>query len=280
MSVLVTLDGELADPSQPCIRAGDLGLMRGDGIFETVLFADGRVRQLDEHLDRLERSAALLDMPAPDRKAWQKCVEIAVAAWEFDAEMSLTLVDSRGLSPDGSVPTGFAYGIPVSEQRLRNRETGVAVMTLDRGFDPNRAATTPWLLLGAKTLSYATNMAALRHARANGVDDAIFVTADGSVLEGPNSTVVVASGRTLRTPPAASGILPGTTQAALFRGAEAAGWRTRAEPLRVEDLTSADGVFLTSATHKVTRVHTLDGSRLNDTRSPQDELVALYDAQP
>ncbi|WP_258935329.1 aminotransferase class IV [Nesterenkonia pannonica] len=57
-------------------------------------------------------------------------------------------------------------------------------MLLDRGYDADLADRAPWLLLGAKTLSYAVNMAALRHAKANGHNDAIFVTPREQVLEG------------------------------------------------------------------------------------------------
>ena len=108
---------------------------------------------------------------------------------------------------------------------------GVAAVTLDRGFPPDLAERAPWLLLGAKPLSYAMNMAAVREAGRRGAEDVIFTAADGSVFEGPTSTVVLAKGRTLYTPPSSIGILPGTTQAALFRGAEKAGWSVKVEPL-------------------------------------------------
>jgi 4-amino-4-deoxychorismate lyase len=82
-------------------------------------------------------------------------------------------------------------------------------------------------------------MAALRHAARMGAQDVVFTAEDGSVLEGPTSTVIVAQGTTLSTPPAELGILPGITQAALFR---AAGWRTRVRRLKVPDLLAVDGV--------------------------------------
>ena len=55
------------------------------------------------------------------------------------------------------------------------------------------AADMPWLLAGAKTLSYAVNMAALRHAERQGAGDVIFISSEGNVLEGPRSTVVIAT---------------------------------------------------------------------------------------
>jgi 4-amino-4-deoxychorismate lyase len=279
MRVLAMLDGTLVDPEQPWIRVDDLGLLRGDGVFETVLVVDGQPRELGPHLDRLARSAELMDLPVPDRSAWEHCVEAVLGAWRGDAEMALRLVYTRGVEGGDGTPTGYAFGFPIADKVLRNRATGVAAVTLDRGFHPDVVARAPWLLLGAKTLSYAVNMAAIRHAEARGAQEAIFLAADGSVLEGPTSTVVVADGNTLRTPPPSLGILPGTTQAALFRAAEKAGWSTKTEPLRLADLLSADGLYLASSVRKVTRVHTLDGTPLPDVPALHTELNALYESE-
>lgn len=279
MRVLAMLDGTLADPDAPNIRVDDLGLLRGDGIFETVLVVDGRPRELGPHLDRLARSAAMLDLPAPDRAAWERCVQTVIDAWRGGAEMALKLVYTRGPEFGDGSTTAFALGMPISERAVRNRATGVAAVTLDRGYEPEIVARAPWLLLGAKSLSYAVNMAAIRYAEANGAEEAIFIAADGSVLEGPTATVIVADGRTLRTTPPTSGILPGTTQGALFRAAEAAEWITKVEPLLVDDLRSADGLFLASSVRKITRVHTLDGVRLADATALHAELNALYESE-
>lgn len=281
MRVLMFLDGSVADPGVPHITVDDLGLMRGDGVFETILVVDGRARELGPHLDRLERSAAMLDLPAPDRAAWERIVGQVIDTWTRGAgpdEMALKLVYTRG-SEGEDRPTGFAYGFEVEERYRRAREDGIAVVTLDRGIDPGLAGRAPWLLLGAKSLSYGINMAAVREAGRRGADDAIFITGDGEVLEGPTSTVVIARGRTLFTPPASIGILPGTTQAGLFRGALRAGWSVKVEPLRVADLRSAEGVFLASSIRKVTRVHTLDGEPLPDSAAVHAELAAAYESE-
>ena len=99
------------------------------------------------------------------------------------------------------------------------------MLLLDRGFTARTAADAPWLLAGAKTLSYGVNMAALRYAAANDADDVIFLGSDGAVLEAPTASVVVANGRTLSTPPR-DGILDGITVRRLFRAARDAGWTT------------------------------------------------------
>ncbi|HET6502220.1 MAG TPA: aminodeoxychorismate lyase [Amycolatopsis sp.] len=279
MRVLAFLDGTIADPDAPHIRVEDLGLMRGDGIFETVLVSHGTARELRPHLDRLARSASMLDLPEPDDAAWQRVTRTVIDNWRGGPEFALKLVLTRGVDGDPSeTPTTFALGLEIGENVIRARKEGVAVVTLDRGVDPGLAERAPWLLLGAKSLSYAVNMAAAREAARRGAGDVVFTATDGSVLEGPTSTVIVARGRTLFTPPPTIGILPGTTQAAVFRGAERAGWTTKIEPLRVDDLYSADGVFMASSVRKITRVHTLDGKPLTDSTAIHRELTDAYEA--
>lgn len=275
--VLALLDGTLADPDAPLVRAGDLGLMRGDGVFETVLVEHAVAHELDAHVERLARSAGLLGLPEPGAAAWRRCVAAAVGGWGSQDELSLTLVCSRGMAADGSAGTCFAFGLPMSPRRVRLRETGVSALSLDRGVPLDVVDRAPWLLLGAKTLSYAVNMAAVRYAEEHGADDAIFTAPGGTVLEGPTSSLVVASGGTLRTTPSALGVLPGTTQRALFEEAEADGWRVVEEPMSLDDLRAADGVFLTSAGHKVTRVHTLDGRPLPDSSALAARLLGLLE---
>jgi 4-amino-4-deoxychorismate lyase len=262
--VLALLGEGLVDPQVPLLRADDLGALRGDGVFETVLVVDGVALELDANLARLARSAAMLDLPAPDLAAWRACAQTVIDAWAGGREMALRLILTRGPEQSGGAVTGYAMGTATSPALLAQRQDGVAAVTLTRGVAPDLAANAPWLLLGAKTLSYAVNMAALRHAERLGAQDVVFTASDGAVLEGPTSTVVIARGAALYTPPAEQGILPGTTQAALFRAAESAGWRTRVEPLRVADLLAADGVWLCSSVRLVTRVHTLDGTPLAD----------------
>ena len=280
MRVLAFLDGTLADPEAAHLRVDDLGLLRGDGVFETILVVDGRPRELRPHLDRLARSAAMLDLPEPDLAAWERAAQTIIDNWSGSAEIALKLVYTRGIDGDPEAkPFGFALGVEIDEKVLRARVEGVAAITLERGIDPELAQRAPWLLLGAKSISYGVNMAALREAARRGASDVIFTAADGSVFEGPTSTVVLAKDKTLYTPPATIGILPGTTQAALFRGAERAGWSIKVEPLQVSDLSEGDGLFLASSVRKLTSVHTLDGVALGDSSAVHAELVAAYESE-
>ena len=142
----------------------------------------------------------------------------------------------------------------------------MAAVTLARCLPAEGAADMPWLLAGAKTLSYAVNMAALRHAERQGAGDVIFVSSEGNVLEGPRSTVVIATeidgGLGLLTPPPWYPILRGTTQQALFEVARNKGYDCDYRALRPADLFAAQGVWLVSSITLAARVHTLDGKPL------------------
>lgn len=272
--LLVTIDGapqpliEFADPDQPLLCADDLAAVRGDGVFETLLIRAGGACLVESHLHRLARSAAMADLPEPDAPTWRRAIQTAVSRWvdRTDDEGVLRLVYSRGRE-SGSAPTAFLTVAPVAARVGAARRDGVSVLVLDRGLPATGVEAMPWLLAGAKTLSYAVNMAALRHAARQGAGDVIFVSSDGYILEGPRSTVVIAArdhtgGPCLKTPPTWYPILRGTTQQALFEVAAAKGYRCEYQPLRPADLVAAQGVWLVSSITLAARVHTLDGQAL------------------
>ncbi|MFT4128202.1 MAG: aminodeoxychorismate lyase [Gordonia sp. (in: high G+C Gram-positive bacteria)] len=265
-SILVALDGTVHDATQPYLYVDDHAAVRGDGVFETLLVRDGRACSVSLHLRRLVRSARLLDLAEPDTDAWRSAIDVATRAWVTaagaDAEGVLRLVYSRGRESVEGAGTGFLTVGPVADRVSRARTRGVSVLVLDRGHSVDLAAAAPWQLLGAKTLSYATNMAALRHAASLGYDDVIYVSSEGVVLEGPRSSVVVVRDGTLITPPAEIGVLAGTTQLATFALAESEGRATRTQVLRRADLIAADSVWLLSSVTLAARVTAIDGYAL------------------
>ncbi|MCK0089346.1 aminodeoxychorismate lyase [Rhodococcus sp. F64268] len=273
--VLVTLDGEVRDADAPLLHADDFGVLRGDGVFETLLVRGGRARAVELHLARLASSASVADLPAPELDDWRMAIDIAVEEWGDAREGVLRLVYTRGRE-FGDGPTAFLLVTPVAERVEAARRDGVSVVSLERGYSVDLAQKAPWQLLGAKTLSYATNMAALRHAESVGADDVIYTSSEGHVLEGPRSTVVIARGRTLLTIPPEQGILPGTTQQALFEAARGHDLTVRYEALRPADLIVADGVWLLSSVALAVRVHTLDGHSLA-TEALEGEIEKLVD---
>lgn len=248
-----------ADPAAPQVRVDDLGITRGDGVFEVVNAVDGHLQALDAHLARFGRSARMLELPQPAVEHWVAAVRAAVAAHPPVPEMLVKLILTRGPELDpGAGCTGWVEAYPCPDFSADRRD-GIVLLTLARGYSSDVAAVAPWLLQGAKTLSYALNMATLRYVRQRGADDAVFVTSDGLVLEGPNSTVVIQVGDRLVTPPMSLGILPGTAQGRLFAFAERRGLRTAYEPLRVSDLHAADTVWNCSSGRLAAPVRSIDG---------------------
>lgn len=279
--VIVTLDGEMHSPDAPLLHADDLAAVRGDGVFETLLVRDGRACLIESHLQRLTQSAAMTDLPEPDLPRWRSAIEVAARQWCAGSadEGAMRLIYSRGRE-GGSVPTAFVMVNPVPERATAVRRGGLAAITLDRGLPATGVDAMPWLLAGAKTLSYAVNMAALRHAARQDAGDVIFVSTDGYILEGPRSTVVIATaGETpcLLTPPPWYPILRGTTQQALFEVARDKGYDCDYRALRVADLHAAQGVWLISSMTLAARVHTLDGRPLQPSPMATD-FAELIDA--
>lgn len=268
------------------IYADDLGVTRGDGIFETLLVRDGRVRNLDRHLGRFRSSARMIGLAEPDVGQWVRATKEAVDDWGSagGGEAACVWTYTRGRESTGR-PTGWITVKPLSERILRQRAEGVSVLTTPRGYTvtselpvqgmESTDGPPPWLVLGAKTLNYATNMAALRYAASRGYDDVIF-TSDGRVLEGATSTVVTVTGSTLRTPPPGRELLPGTTQAALFEHAATLGWTCLEEPMFVNDLFDADSVWLCSSVRLAARVVGINGRGLPETEAEDvvRELIA------
>jgi 4-amino-4-deoxychorismate lyase len=248
---------------EPVVTAFDQGVGRGDGVFESAAVAGGGAAHLPAHLARLARSAALLGLADPGEAVWRQLVDAVLAGWPAGAEGVCRLFLTRGLG-DGLPPTALALLSPVPAEVLHQRTHGVSVVSLGLGVPAAFRASAPWLLGGAKTLSYAVNMAAQRHAHTLGADDVVFTSLEGQLLEGPTSTVVWAAGGTLHTPPADTGILPGTTMARLFAHAEADGWPTAVTPGTVADLHDADAVWLLSGIRGASPVHTLDGISRGD----------------
>jgi 4-amino-4-deoxychorismate lyase len=249
---------------EPVVRADDLGLSRGDGCFEscrvlTDTAGHSVVERLDAHLYRLQRSLDSLAIPA-EVAACRGLVELVAAQWSTPGEAVVKLMVTRGVEGTGA-PTVVATVRPIGAEALRQRREGVRAITLPRGTDSDSFADAPWLLGGVKALSYALNMAALREAVRRGAEDVVWVARDGTVLEAPTATVVWAQGpRLATTPVGASGILAGTTMAALFDGARSDGHDVTVDTISGDELAAVEGLWLVSAIRGVAEVSELDGT--------------------
>jgi 4-amino-4-deoxychorismate lyase len=272
----------LVDPDAPVLHPDDLGLTRGDGCFEATRVrteADGgqRVDHLPEHLDRLDASCAGLDLPPVDRAEWLRLIEQVLGSWRHPGEAMLKLMLSRGReSRPGGPITGLVTLTTMSPETLRQRRDGVDAITLSRGVGSGAFAEARWLLGGVKTLSYAVNVAATREATRRGVQDVVFTSTDGYLLEAPTAALVWLTGHRLATTCwDGTGVLASITQQALFAAAGQDGLQTEYCLGTVADLHSADGVWLVSSGRGIARLRSLDGRHLADCPQATARLCAL-----
>ena len=247
--MLSSVNGQIADTSEATIPAADDGLLRGDGVFEVIRLYAGQPFALAEHLDRLGRSAAAIELPI-DREPFE--AEISALLAEFgEHEAQLRLVVTRG-----GQRLAFTENLPPYASQDR---ASVATVT----YSPTQ------ILNGVKSLSYAANMQATRMAKAQGADEALLVRPDGIVLEAPTSTLfwVTADGR-LRTPSLDVGILASITRDRLVRELEV---EEGAFPL--DDLLGASEAFLASTVREVQAVSAVDETELPECPGEQTEAA-------
>jgi branched-chain amino acid aminotransferase len=233
---LTSVDGLIVPTSEASIPASDDGLLRGDGVLEVIRLYAGRPFALSEHLDRLERSAAAIELPV-EREPLE--TEISALLAEFgEHEGQLRLVITRGgrrLAATENLP-------PMGET------VSLASVT----YSPTV------ILTGVKSLSYAANMQATRLAKAQGADEAVLVRPDGIVLEPPTSTIFWVSGDgLLLTPSLDAGILASITRSRILDQLEV----TEGE-FPIDDLRGAQEAFLASTVREVQPVVAIDGAEL------------------
>jgi len=215
------------------IPANDEGLLRGDGIFEVIRVYDGKPFALEEHLARLERSAANLRLPIDLEAVRSDAHRLLAHAGAAPAHEALRIVLTRG-----GRRLLLTEPLPPSAERIR-----LASIT----YSPTR------VLDGVKSLSYAANMLASRLARERGFDEALLVTPHGRVLEAPTSSIFWVKGAIVLTPPLDDHILASITRRLVIdlTGAEE-------QPCTLEDLRDADEAFLASTTREVQPVAAID----------------------
>jgi len=265
--LVAVLGHGVVSAGQPIATADDGGLVRGDGCFDAmrILAVDGAavVENLDAHLVRFAASARALDLEV-DEPAWRDLIALACAAWTPPAaEAVLKLVLTRGPESTPGKRTCFLTVTELDLDEMRRARAGITVRTLNRGYGSEGFAEAPWLLGGAKLLSYAVNSAAKRAAARQGDDDALFVSTDGYALEGPTAAVLMLRNGVLSTPPpGSSGILDSVTVRQIFAEARAVDLSCEYRPIPVEQLFSADGVWLASSIRGVCPIRRLDGREL------------------
>jgi branched-chain amino acid aminotransferase len=240
---LASVDGAVTPTAEAMVPMKDDGLYRGDGAFEVIRLYEGRPFALVDHLDRLGRSAAAIELEF-DRPALEREIEALLGeAGAVDGQ--LRLIVTRG-----------GRRIAATEPIPAHPET-LSLATVS--YSPSV------ILNGVKSLSYAANMQATRLAKGRGADEAVLVTPEGKVLEPPTSAVFwVAADGDLRTPALSDGVLESITRDRLIKALDVSEgtWQ-------VEDLRGASEAFLASTTREVQAVAAIDGSDLPEAPGPR-----------
>jgi branched-chain amino acid aminotransferase len=242
---LASVDGTVTPTAEAMVPMKDDGLYRGDGAFEVIRLYEGKLFALVDHLDRLGRSAAAIELDF-DRPALER--EIAALLDQGGpVDGQLRLIVTRG-----GRRIAATEPIPDHAETLR-----LATVT----YNPTV------ILNGVKSLSYAANMQASRLAQGRGADEAVLVRPDGAVLEPPTSAIFwVAANGELRTPALDDGVLESITRDRLIKALDVAEgtWE-------VEDLRAASEAFLASTTREIQPVAAIDGADLAAAPGPRTE---------
>jgi branched-chain amino acid aminotransferase len=261
----VWVDGTLEPADARHVSAFDRGFQLGDGVFETLRARAGHPTELAEHLARLRRSAAGLDIalaPTSDADVTRGIAELLAAEGldrpGGDASVRITVsrgvVPGRGLLPAGPADATIVIQVwPVAAPPPGHLEAGLRLVASSVRRDPANP------LAALKTTSRADYVYARLEARRAGADDALFLTIDGRLSEATSANVFLVRGTELATPALDCAILPGTTRTWILRWARAAGLTPVEGSLLPGDLTAADEAFLCSSVAGILPVTAFDG---------------------
>ncbi|HEX5594174.1 MAG TPA: aminotransferase class IV [Solirubrobacterales bacterium] len=240
---LASVNGVITPTEAATIGLKDDGLYRGDGAFEVIRLYEGKPFALVDHLDRLGRSAAAIELEF-DRGALE--AEIGTLLGKAGpVEGQLRLIVTRG-----GRRIAATEPIPPHPEAVRLQTVTYSPTVI---------------LNGVKSLSYAANMQATRIAKAAGADEAVLIRPDGTVLEPPTSSIFwVSPEGELRTPALTDGVLESITRDRMVKAlhVEEGSWH-------VDDLHAASEAFLASTTREIQAVSTVDGRDFDAAPGPR-----------
>jgi branched-chain amino acid aminotransferase len=239
--MLASIDGAVMDAADATISVLDEGLLRGDGVFEVIHVYAGLPFALDEHIQRMARSAASMRLPF-DEDALRADADGLLAAGGT-ADGALRLVLTRG-----------GRRIALLEP-LRTFPDTISLATIT--YSPTR------VLDGVKSLSYGANMLATRLAKEAGAEEALLVTPHGRVLEGPTTSFFYVLDGELCTPPLSERILDSISRRILLEVTDA-----RERVTTLDDLASISEAFLASSLREVMAVRSIDGHAIENAPGP------------
>ena len=259
MGVYASIDGKVVPGAEARVSAFDNGFAFGDSVYETLRTYDGRPFVLGRHLARLRRSAGRLGFEIPVKDVELRARVDAVLAAAKNPDSYFRMIVSRGVG-DLSYnfervkgPTVVILVKPWEPYPEEQFTAGIPVSLVEVRRNPKRCVDP-----AIKTSNLLNNVLATLEAQKKGGFEAILLNERDEIAEGAGSNVFAGKGGVLRTPPLDAGILAGITRDLVFELGRKLGVEIREEPLRAEDLLSADEAFITSTLKEVTPISRVD----------------------
>ena len=271
----VWINGSFFEDKDAKVGVFDAGFQHGVGLFETMLAKNGALFRPRQHMERLADSAAALRLTEklqiePLVEALQKTLE---ENKQTEARVRLTITGGdlnmlqRTGSSEGGDPTIVIQSQPPTEYPPAFYEQGVMVTLASGRANPYEFGA------GHKTLNYWPKLLNLQLAAMQQCGEALWLTPSAHVTGGSVSNVFTCRGGTLFTPIAQgeedindepSATLPGITRQAIMNIADDLGVGTSKAILTIDDILSADEVFLTNSSWGVLPVVGLKVTVQND----------------
>jgi 4-amino-4-deoxychorismate lyase len=222
----------------------DRGLQYGDGLFETLRVRAGRVRLLDEHLERLSAGSRRLGITLPAIGRLRR--ELAAAAAGQD-DAVLKLIVTRGRGERGYRPTGCERATRILSRWPAPPSAGPACAApITVRICRTRLGLNP-ALAGLKTLNRLESVLARTEWRDPRIAEGLMLDAEGHVVCGTMSNLFVRHGSVLATPLLDRCGVAGVMRRFVVGEARSLGLRPTERRIGLADLASADEAFITNA---------------------------------
>ena len=245
MDEVVYLNGKMIEPGQAKISVFDHGFLYGFGLFETMRAYAGRLFLLEQHLNRLTKSAELLGLPIDTKELGEAARDTLNANGLREARVRITVSAGEAKVPPETgrkcKPTLMItaeYYQPHPEETYR-KGFHATISTIRRNSQSP--------LSRLKSANYLESLFSKEQARSRGVQEAILLNEKGFLAEASMSNIFLASDGTLITPDDDSGILPGITRDTVMELAKEMGIKVCTERISLDELFGADEVFLTNS---------------------------------